>query len=272
MSLGMIRKLLSLALGSATLACPAAASVETLPTDPLDSPMWEHHAGKLFAGAPVVFDARVTVALPVLTENQHVLPVTVDARALGQVTRIVIFADLNPIPVAVEYTPLAAEAFIATRIKLDQRTPVRAAVLTADGVWHVAGGWVDAAGGGCSAPPVSRVRGDWADHLGELRGAVWQGADATRVRMSLRHPMDTGLVENIPAYNLEQVTVSDAQGTPLARMVVHGSVSEDPAFTLMLAPGTGGDLTVAARDTGGLEFAGSLTAASGPRIAAATLR
>ena len=268
----MIRKLLSLALGSATLAAPAAASAETLPADPLGSPMWEHHAGKLFAGAPVVFDARVTVTLPMLTENQHVLPVTVDARALGRVTRIVIFADLNPIPVAVEYTPLAAEAFIATRIKLDQRTPVRAAVLTADGVWHVAGAWVDAAGGGCSAPPISRVRGDWADHLGELRGAVWQDADATRVRMSLRHPMDTGLVENIPAYNLDLLTVSDAQGTPLARMVVHGSVSEDPAFTLMLAPGTNGDLAVRARDTGGLEFAGSLTAASGTRIAAATAR
>lgn len=270
--LGMIRKLLSLALGTSALAAPAAGLADTLPPDPLGSPMWEHHAGKLFAGAPVVFDPRVTVALPVLTENQHVLPVTVDARALGAVRQIVIFADLNPIPVAVEYTPLEAQAFLATRIKLDQRTPVRAAVLTADGVWHVAGAWVDAAGGGCSAPPVSRVRGDWADHLGELRGALWEGAEATRLRMSLRHPMDTGLVENIPAYNIEQLTVSAAGGRTLARMVVHGSVSEDPAFTLLLAPGTGGTLTVAARDTGGLEFAGTLSAASGTRIAAATRR
>lgn len=268
----MIRKLLSLALGTSALVAPVAAFAEAPPADPLGSPMWEHHAGKLFQGAPVVFDARVKVELPMLAENQHVMPVTVDARALGQVTRIVIFADLNPIPVAVEYTPLAAHAFIATRIKLDQRTPVRAAVLTADGVWHVAGDWIDAAGGGCSAPPLSRVRGDWADHLGELRGAMWQSADATRVRMSLRHPMDTGLVENIPAYNLEQLTVSDARGTVLARMVVHGSVSEDPAFALMLAPGTGGDLAVSARDTGGLEFAGSLSPASGTRIAAATAR
>jgi sulfur-oxidizing protein SoxY len=268
----MIRKLLSLALGTSALAAPVAAFAEAPPADPLGSPMWDYHADKLFAGAPVVFDARVKVVLPMLAENQHVLPVAVDARALGQVTRIVIFADLNPIPVAVEYTPLAAQAFIATRIKLDQRTPVRAAVLTADGVWHVAGGWVDAAGGGCSAPPVSRVRGDWADHLGELRGAVWPGADGMRVRMSLRHPMDTGLVENIPAYNLEQLTVSDARGALLARLMVHGSVSEDPAFTLMLAPETTGDLTVRARDTGGLEFAGSLAPASGMRIAAATSR
>ena len=268
----MIRKLFNIALGSSALVVPTAAFADAPPTDPLGSPIWNYHAGKLFAGAPVVFDARVKVELPMLAENQHVLPVTVDARALGAVTRIVIFADLNPIPIAVEYTPLAAQAYVATRIKLDQRTPVRAAVLTADGVWHVAGEWVDAAGGGCSAPPLSRVRGDWAEHLGELRGGVWSGADGARVRMSLRHPMDTGLVENIPAYNLEQLTVSDANGTLVAQMVVQGSVSEDPAFTLMLAPGAIGDLAVRARDTGGLEFAGSLPVASGARIAAAALR
>lgn len=268
LSNGMMRTLLSFAM----LAAPVAAQSQTPPADPLGSPMWDYHAGKLFAGAPVVFDPRVEVTLPVLTENQHVMPVTVDARALGEVVRIVIFADLNPIPVAVEYTPLAAQAFIATRIKLDQRTPVRAAVLTADGVWHVAGDWVDAAGGGCSAPPLSRVRGDWADHLGELRGAAWSAPGATRLRLSFRHPMDTGLVENIPAYNIDQLKVSDAAGRALARMTVHGSVSEDPSFTLLLAPGLAGDLAVAARDTGGFEFAGTLAAGSGARVAAAATR
>lgn len=256
----------------ALVALPAAAAAAPLPPDPLDSPMWEYHAGKLFAGAPVVFDPAVRVDLPMLAENQHVLPVTVDARALDKVVRIVLFADLNPIPVAVEYEPLAAQAFIAARIKLDQRTPVRAAVLTADGVWHVAGDWVDAAGGGCSAPPLSRVRGDWADHLGELRGGVWSGGDATRVRLSIRHPMDTGLVENIPVYNIDTLVLADAAGGTLARMTVHASVSEDPAFTLMLAPGLAGGLTVAARDSGGMEFAGLLAVGSGARVAAATLR
>ncbi len=266
--LGMMRLILTLA----ALAAPIAARAEPPPADPLGSPMWDYHAAKLFGGAPVVFDASVKVVLPVLAENQHVLPVTVDARALGQVERIVIFADLNPIPVAVEYTPLAAQAFIATRIKLDQRTPVRAAVLTADGVWHVAGEWVDAAGGGCSAPPLSRVRGDWADHLGEMRGALWQTPDATRVRIGFRHPMDTGLVENIPAYNIDALTLTGAGGTALARMVVHGSVSEDPAFTLMLAPALDGPIAVSARDSGGFEFAGTLAADSGTRVAAASGR
>jgi sulfur-oxidizing protein SoxY len=264
----MIRKLLTLA----ALLAPVAALGQTPPVDPLGSPMWDYHAGKLFGGAPVVFDERVRVELPMLAENQHVMPVTVDARALGKVVRIVLFADLNPIPVAIDYSPLAAEAFVATRIKLDQRTPVRAAVLTADGVWHVAGGWVDAAGGGCSAPPLSRVRGDWADHLGEMRGAVWAGEEATRLRVAFRHPMDTGLVENIPEYNIETLTVSDAAGTPLARMRIHASVSEDPSFTLLLSLAAEGGFAVAARDTGGLEFAGVLAAASGAEVLAALSR
>ncbi|MFM7344084.1 MAG: quinoprotein dehydrogenase-associated SoxYZ-like carrier [Tagaea sp.] len=228
--------------------------------------MWAYRAQALFAGARVVFDDRLRVDLPMLAENQHVLPVTVDARALAGVTRIVLFADLNPIPVAIDCVLLAAEPFVATRIKLDQRTPVRGAALTADGVWHVAGDWVDAAGGGCSAPPVSRVRGDWADHLGEMRGAVWAVRTATRVRLSLRHPMDTGLVENIPVYNIEELVVSDGAGSDLVRMTLYASVSEDPAFTLLLTPTGAGPIKVSARDTGGLVFSGTLPApAAGAR-------
>lgn len=252
---------------------PAAASVflaaspalaEGLPADPLGSPMWEYHAEKLFTGGPVVFDNRVKVILPVIAEDQHVVPVTVDARKLDGVKRIVVFADLNPIPVAIDYRPMDAAPFVATRIKLDQRTPVRAAVQLEDGSWHVAGDWIDAAGGGCSAPPLSRVRGDWADHLGEMRGAAWSDGNSTRLRFGFRHPMDTGLVENIPAYNIETVRVTDAEGREVASMDVYGSVAEDPAFTLVVD--RDGPMEVAARDTSGLEFAGELAPASGKRL------
>lgn len=261
----MIRTITALAL----LAAPSAVLAGTLPADPLGSPMWDYHAGRFFADATVVFDERVKVELPLIAEDQHMLPVTVDARALGDVQRIVLFADLNPIPIAVDFTPLEAQAFVATRIKLDQRTPVRAAVLTADGIWHVAGSWVDAAGGGCSAPPLSRVRGDWADHLGEMRGAQWADEGATRLRVGFRHPMDTGLVENIPAYNIDTLVVNDAEGTRLAEMTVYGSVSEDPSFTLIVEPQAQGEISISARDTSGLEFDGTLAPASGQRIVAA---
>ncbi|WP_066554844.1 quinoprotein dehydrogenase-associated SoxYZ-like carrier [Croceicoccus bisphenolivorans] len=245
----------------ALIALPAMAR-ESLPADPLQSPMWDYHGAKIFGDDKVVFDDRVKVILPVIAEDQHVVPVTVDARALEGVQRIVVFADLNPIPVAIDYRPLHAAPFVATRIKLDQRTPVRAAVQLADGTWHVAGGWIDAAGGGCSAPPVSRVRGDWADHLGEMRGAGWADSSGTRLRFGFRHPMDTGLVENIPAYNIETLQISDADGEELAAMTIYGSVAEDPAFTLEVE-GKGGPVSIAARDTGGLEFSGRIAPASG---------
>lgn len=250
----MMAKLMTAAL-LVTASVPALAA----PADPLHSPMWEHHAAILFGKDAVVFDERVAVRIPEIAENQRVFPVTVDARALPQVRRIVLFADLNPIPVAVDYAPTEAEPFLATRIKLDQRTPVRAAVQTQDGIWHVGGAWIDAAGGGCSAPPVSRVKGDWADHLGEVRAGQWpEKAGETRLRMTFRHPMDTGLVENIPAYNIERLTVRDGSGKSLGEMQIFGSVAEDPAFTVVVK--ATGEVSFEARDTAGLHFPGKVGA------------
>jgi len=242
----------------AAAAALAAPAVMAAPADPLDSPMWANHASWLFDKAPVVFDPAVKLAMPEVTENQHVFPVTVDARALVGVKRIVVLMDLNPIPVAIDYQPEAAQAYVSLRVKLDQRTPVRAAVLTGDGTWHVAGRWIDAAGGGCSAPPVSRVKGDWAQHLGEIRGRQWTEAGGGRLRIAVRHPMDTGLVDNIAAYNLETMTVRDANGTALGAMTIYGSVSEDPAFTVLLPPQPGGALAVHLADTNGRTFDASI--------------
>lgn len=236
----------------------AGKTEATYPADPLKSPMWQAHAHALFGDDPVLFDPRVHVDFPEIAENQRVFPVSVDARGIGTVKRIILFADLNPIPVALDYRPVAAEPYVATRIKLDQRTPVRGAVQLADGSWHVSGQWIDAAGGGCSAPPVSRVKGDWAQHLGEMRGSAWPeaGSATARLRVTFRHPMDTGYVENIPAYHIEEMRVTGAGGAVLGEMEIWASVAEDPAFTLIPRAHPGERLTVAARDTNGRDYTG----------------
>ena len=243
--------------GPALIALAAGAAQAAFPPDPLHSPMWDMQAERLFGHDAVVFDPRVRIAVPMLAENQHAFPVTLDARALPHVRRIVVLVDLDPIPVPVVFVPGKAAPWLSLRIKLDQRTPVRVAAQTDDGTWHVAGLWVDAAGGGCSAPPASRARGDWAEHLGEVRGAVWRTDAATRLRFSVRHPMDTGLVDTIPAYNLETVRVT-AGGEDMAQMTVSGSVSEDPAFTLRLPARETRPIAIALRDSNGREFAGHL--------------
>lgn len=242
-------------LALALFLAPAAHAQAHYPADPLGSPMWTAHARTLFGDDPVRFDPRVKVEFPMIAENQHAFPVAIDARGIAGVRRMILFADLNPIPVAIDYRPEQAEPYLATRIKLDQRTPVRGAVQLASGEWLVSGGWVDAAGGGCSTPPVSRVKGDWAQHLGEMRGEAWPVSDRdSRLRLSFRHPMDTGLVANIAAYHLEVLSVKDTQGKTLGDMDIWASVAEDPAITLMPLAKAGDRLAIEARDTNGREY------------------
>ncbi len=238
-------------------ASPAAA--QALPPDPLGSPMWDFIADRAFGKDAVVrFDPRVAVAFPAIAENQRVFPVQVDARGIADVVRVMIVIDLNPIQIPIDFTPGDAEPFVSTRVKLDQRTPVRGAVQLRDGAWLVGGAWIDAAGGGCSAPPVSRVKGDWAQHLGEVRGRLWHDAAGSRIQLAFRHPMDTGLVDNIALYHLEELTLTGADGRMLGHVRMQAAVAEDPVITLMPRARAGEAVRFAGRDTNGVEFRGTV--------------
>lgn len=250
------------------LASPAAAQT-ALPADPLQSPMWEFVAEQIFGeGAVVRFDSRLKVSMPGIAENQRSFPVSVDGRGIAGIQRIVLFADLNPIQQAIDYRLGAAEPYLATRIKLDQRTPVRGAAQLADGSWIVSGGWIDAAGGGCSAPPISRVKGDWSRHLGEVRGRAWADGGDTRLRLAFRHPMDTGFVDNIATYHIDELKLATATGQDVGTIRMLASVSEDPVITVMPRTKTGETLLLAGRDTNGISYdarvpVGVMTAAAG---------
>lgn len=234
---------------------PAAAEI---PGDPLESPVWKALGETFFGDSVVRFDPRVRVIMPQIAENQRSFPVAVDARTLPGVKRILIFADLNPIPLAVDYVLTDAEPYLATNIKLDQRTPVRGAVQLEDGSWLVGGAWVDAAGGGCSMPPLSRARGDWSQHLGEIRGGAWHTDSGERVRLVMRHPMDTGFVANIPTYHIESLALTDADGKTFGSLAIEASVAEDPEITLVVGPSKSAKLLVTGRDTNGIEYDATL--------------
>lgn len=233
------------------LAAPAAAQ-----DDPLDSVVWEALREEYFGTAPVVFDGRVTVTAPPGAENVFAVPVAVDARALDDVREVLVIADLNPFPLVLRFHPIAAAPFIATRIKVQQATAVRGAARTGDGVWHLGGVLVDAAGGGCSAPAQAYAEKDWSDHVGEVQARAWPpGPGGTaRVRLRVRHPQDTGLVAGIPAYFIERLTLRDGKGRELARLDTGEPVAENPVFTLELRPGAGRALTLDGRDNQGREI------------------
>jgi len=162
-----------------------ACSATDLPKDPLGSVQWDDMYRAFLKGHPAVFDDRVKLVAPNFAEDPMNVPVTVDARALENIKQIVIFADFNPIPLIARFYPTKAEAILSFRFKIQQASPVRAAVLTDDGVWHVAGSWVNSAGGGCTVASTGRLVGDWMDYLGEVYGKRWVSKDLNRIRFLL---------------------------------------------------------------------------------------
>lgn len=224
------------------------------PSDPLNSIMWDELSKHFFGSAKVVFDNKVEVTVPSTIENQAQVPVTADARALEGVKKLIVFADLNPIVHVLTFKPDKAQPVLSFRMKVEQGTPVRAAALTEDGVWHVGGVFVDAAGGGCTAPAAVRQLADWSDTVGQAQAKVWRGVDGTaRVRLRVRHPMDTGLAEdNTPAFFIETLRLNDTSGNALASVEMFEPVSEDPTLTMQLRlPQSSAAVHIESRDNNG---------------------
>jgi sulfur-oxidizing protein SoxY len=229
------------------------------PADPLKSGLWDDLAERYLNG-PVVFDNRVKVIVPEAAENQFQVPATIDASELGGVEEIVVITDYNPIQHALTFRPGKAKPYIGLRLKVEQTTPVRAAARTADGVWHVGGAIVEAAGGGCTAPAAQYANANWATTLGNTRAQA-KREDGGGVRMTLRmqHPMDTGLAPGIPVFHLNRLEAVTDSGEAIGSMDIFEPVSENPAFTLQ-APMSASASSVAfsGRDTEGNRFAFSV--------------
>lgn len=213
---------------------------------------------RLLDGAPVVFDRGVRLRAPDAAEDSLNVPVFVDASGLPDVQRLMVFADLNPIAKVLVLEPTGVPARIGFRIKVQQSTPVRAAALTADGVWHLGGRVVQASGGGCTLPSVGSGDADWASRLGEVSGRLWNRKDSSRLRFRVMHPMDTGLVSGIPAFHIETLDVLDGEGEQLARISLFEPVSENPILTLDVP--TADAVQVQGRDNNGNRFLAGVAA------------
>jgi sulfur-oxidizing protein SoxY len=241
--------------GLCALAAAAGGARAEAGNDPLGSPVWSALSAKyLTGGGVIVHDARIKVVVPSVVEDQAQVPVTADARGVPNVVSLVVLADLNPIQHVLTLTPTKAEPYISFRLKVEQGTPVRAAALTSDGVWHVGSTFLEAAGGGCSAPAMARKDTDWSSTVGNTQGRVWRDVDGTaRLRIRVRHPMDTGLAkDNTPAFHIERIEMKDTSGHGLATLDVFEPVGEDPTMTLLLRlPASEGALDLQARDNNG---------------------
>jgi sulfur-oxidizing protein SoxY len=158
-----------------------------------------------------------------------------------------------------EFFPTQALPALSFRFKLEQASPVRVAARAADGLWHVGGTWVDSSGGGCTVSGATRKDGSWPQTLGEVSGRLFMQspgeAQASRLRLRVMHPMDTGLVGGIPAFFVNRLSVQDAAGHELARLHTYEPVSENPVFSFDFTTPPEGGVRVVGSDNNGNRIA-----------------
>lgn len=227
------RCLLGITLLLGALTAVGAAPVEV---DPLKSPSWESMASQLLHNETVVFDEHVVVVAPTSAEDSLNVPVSISIQNLNDIEQVVVFSDLNPIPKILTFKPVQAMPYLEFRFKVQQSTPIRAAARTKDGVWHVGGQWIDAAGGGCTTASVGMSSDNWTDTLGQVSAKRWNHTadDVERLRLQIMHPMDTGLAPGIPAFHLTQLDLLDGQNQPLMQMELFEPVQENPVLSFNL--------------------------------------
>ncbi|WP_040640565.1 quinoprotein dehydrogenase-associated SoxYZ-like carrier [Zestomonas thermotolerans] len=243
-------------LGLLFLPCLVLAATSE---DPLKSSMWDFHRQRLLGTEPVLFDERVLLEVPPFAEDARQVPIRVDASALaGQVVRMVAWAELNPIPHIFTFHPHSPQVrpMLAIRIRVEQATALRAAVLTRDGVWHVGSARIEAAGGGCTAPSVVRSEPGWEQRLGQVHGARFPRGEVSRLRLRVDHPMDNGLTAGIPEFFLNQAELRDASGKALATLELFPAVAENPTIGLEVGGQEATRLWL--RDNNGNEFEANL--------------
>ena len=104
---------------------------------------------------------------------------------------------------------------------------------------------------------MARKMADWSATVGQTQGRLWrEPGGATRVRIRMRHPMDTGLTrDNVPAFFIERLELAASSGASLAKVEMFEPVSEDPTLTMLVRlPASDAALVVDGRDNNGTRY------------------
>ena len=239
------------------VAVPAFAQDDQTGGDPLGSMQYPSLREQTIGRASARFTDQVVVKGPAFADDAMNVPLLVDARGLnavgGGVARIRVSVDRNPVRQVLDFEPLRALPMLAFRIRMEQASPVRAFVQTRDGQWHVGSTWVQAAGGGCTVPGLTRADGSWSKTLGQVQARFFNNVidGSRRLRLRVMHPMDTGLVAGVPAFYIEQLELQDPGGQPWWRISLHEPVSENPLITFELPTASPPAYRLVGRDNNG---------------------
>lgn len=228
-------------------------STNLLAGNPVYSPTFDTIMAQTLPQTPYRFDDQnITINVPRFADNPTQVPIFVDASKIKDARRVIVFADLNPIPEIVDMRLTGAKAVISFNIRVAQETPIRALVEDGEGKWHVGSANIKSSGGGCSVSNTPEQSKSFALLLGHYKSQVTHRDGAYRIKFSIFHPMDSGLFFGNAAFYIERMALYDGKKL-LADLTTTSTISQNPRILLETKEGEG-DYTVVLSDTDANEY------------------
>ncbi len=198
--------------------------------NPISSPTFVDIINNLLKSEKYIFDDKnVTVKVPKFADNPVQVPIYVDAKKIKNAKRMILFADLNPIPVIVDMKLTGLLPIISLNIKVAQETPLRALVLDENNIWHIGSANIKSFGGGCAVSSTSSSDTNFDKYLGKIKGRLFKKGDITRIKASIFHPMETGLVFGNSEFYINKISIF-AENKKLSDITTYSAISENPRF------------------------------------------
>jgi len=249
------------------LAMVGLLVLSALPAFAEEDGSWSDIRAALFDDREIVDGAGVIrLDAPKRADDAAVVPIKVSADIPQTderyIEKIHLIIDENPAPIAGVFhlTPESGVATIATRVRVNEYTNVRAVAEMNDGTLHMAKRFVKASGG-CSAPALK-------DHeiamsrMGKMKLkpiTPFTPGEPNQVQLMISHPNYSGLQMDqvsrnwVPPHFVESIDVRYGDQTI---MTVEGdiSLSENPTVRFSFVPEKAGQLSIKAVDTEGGVF------------------
>ncbi|NJO36911.1 MAG: quinoprotein dehydrogenase-associated SoxYZ-like carrier, partial [Rhizobiales bacterium] len=214
-----------------------------------DDDPWPDIRAALFEDREILDGSGVIrLQAPERAEDAAVVPIKVTAdipqTEERYIEKIHLVIDRNPAPVAGVFhlTPASGIATIATRVRVNEYTHVRAVAETSDGALYMATAFVKASGG-CSAPALKDHEVAMA-RLGRIKVkeiTPFTAGEPNQVQLMISHPNYSGLQIDqvsrnwVPPHFVESIDIRYGARTI---MTVEGdiSLSENPSVRFSFVP------------------------------------
>ncbi len=222
---------------------------------------WERMeaAAKLLDVAAPKTDA-IRLDLPAVTQDGSAVPLTVTIdhpmTADHYIESLHLFASGNPSPEVAEFSfsPLAGEARLSTRIRLDGTQNVIALARTNRGEWLAGAREVRVTVSGCLTQAGAFDGDDFMRTRVRAPNRLRRG-EAAEIRTLINHPMETGLRKDADGQAVPERILTEFRarvaGQPVIHAKFHRAVAANPYLLFHVAPGQAGTLDLEwTEDTG----------------------